>query len=379
MRVLLVKLSSLGDVIHTLPVVQDLHRAFPGIEIDWVVEPSFAGVLEMHPGLSRIIPCSLRRWRRERFNAQARREMREFWAQLTQERYDGVFDLQGLSKSAVVAKLAKLTKGGARYAMANRTLGSSYEPVTRWLCDRSIELPLEVHALERARLMCAKALGYSFSPDVDFGLVVPSGGEELTQKYLVPAQSETQSETHNKAHKEPEQVAFLMGTSRADKCWPLEHWVSLGQRLNSRGVEICLVHGSEAELETCQAVAQQLGSVQIWPRCTLVELAQRLQTTVGSVGVDSGPSHLSVALQMVHVQIYRFDTAWRTGPMATWGRAYQQSVLQLHGPNEWVHTTESGGQETSSQVDPVGEVLHVWDHCCAAKASTLNQPREMVQ
>ena len=95
---LLVKLSSLGDVIHTLPVVQDLHQALPGIEIDWVVEPAFASVLEMHPGLSRIIPCALRQWRRARFNAKARLQMREFWTQLTQVRYDCVFDLQGLSK-----------------------------------------------------------------------------------------------------------------------------------------------------------------------------------------------------------------------------------------------------------------------------------------
>ncbi len=359
MRVLLVKLSSLGDVIHTLPVVQDLRQALPGIEIDWVVEPAFASVLEMHPGLSRIIPCALRQWRRARFNAKARLQMREFWTQLTQVRYDCVFDLQGLSKSAVVARLAKLTPAGVRYAMANRTLGSSYEPLTRWLADRAIVLKPQLHALERSRWLCAKALGYSFSSEVDFGLVVPPVARGLA---LANAELDLSPSTSASP-----KVAFLMGTSRADKTWPEDHWVELARRFNASGLEVCLVHGSESELQSCQRVAQQVSRAVIWPRCTLVELAQRLEQTVGSVGVDSGPSHLSVALDLVHVQIYRFDTAWRTGPMAQSHGAYQHSVLQLHGAKSLGDPTLAINDQTSSWIQEVDEVWRTWGMCCAAK------------
>ena len=158
-----------------------------------------------------------------------------------------------------------------------------------------------------------------------------------------------------------------MGTSRADKTWPEDHWVELARRFNASGLEVCLVHGSESELQSCQRVAQQVSRAVIWPRCTLVELAQRLEQTVGSVGVDSGPSHLSVALDLVHVQIYRFDTAWRTGPMAQSHGAYQHSVLQLHGAKSLGDPTLAVNDQTSSWVQEVDEVWRTWGMCSAAK------------
>jgi len=360
LRVLLVKLSSLGDVIHTLPVVQDLHRAYPGIEIDWVVEPAFAGVLHMHPGLRRIIPCAFRDWRRARFNAKARTQMREFWSQLRQESYDSVIDLQGLSKSALVARLAKVSPQGVRFAMANRTWGSSYEPLTRWLADQSIALNPNLHALQRARWLCAKALHYDLAQDMDCGLVVPPAAQALDARLSSSALGETVPK-----------VVFLMGTSRADKTWAETHWIELGQRFNASGVEVCLVHGSEHERQACEHIAAALELAVIWPRSTLVELAQGMVQTQGSVGVDSGLSHLSVALGLVHVQIYRFDTAWRTGPL---GCAYQQSVFQAHegadlkGLTVNVEPMPLEPDVPGIQASRVDEVWRTWLACLAAKA-----------
>ena len=379
MRVLLVKLSSLGDVIHTLPVVHDLHQAFPGIEIDWVVEPSFASVLQMHPGLRRIVPCALREWRRARFNATARAQMRAFWSLLRQESYDAVFDLQGLSKSALVARVAKLSPQGVRFAMANRTLGSSYEPLTRWLAQQSIALNPRLHALQRARQLCAQALHYNLPGVSSYGLVV----------------SRANARAHTSAAASPgfpqtleRRVAFLMGTSRSDKTWPLSHWVELGERFNASGFEVCFVHGSQSELEQCERVAAQLVRATIWPRSTLIELAQGLMQAVGAVGVDSGLSHLSVALDLVHVQIYRFDTAWRTGPLDC---AYQRSVFQpqvCSQASRQVTSCEGEAAENAHQSHPahqahqahkasqrlpsvaVDEVWLTWCQCLDAKAAS---------
>ena len=170
MRILLVKLSSLGDVVHTLPVVQDILAAMPDAQIDWVVEKAFAPLLTQVKGLRRIIPCELRRWRKSFLAAQTWQAWRAFKADLQSDSYDAVIDLQGLTKSAVVARLARLTPQGKRYAMANQTDGSGYEAPTRWLADVAIELPPHVHAVQRGRDLAARALGYRMKMPVNFGL-----------------------------------------------------------------------------------------------------------------------------------------------------------------------------------------------------------------
>ena len=309
MRILLVKLSSLGDVVHTLPVVQDILAAMPDAQIDWVVEKAFAPLLTQVEGLNRIIPCELRRWRKSFWTAQTRCEWRAFKADLQTMSYDAVIDLQGLTKSAVVAWLARLTSQGKRYAMANQTDGSGYEAPTRWVADVAIELEPHSHAVARGRLLAAMALGYSAElPEkaLNYGLKVP-----VDQSI--------------RAQAAPENVAFMHGTSRPDKEWPLQHWVDLGQRLMASGYQVTLVHGSAKELATSQAIAKQLGSSStVLPLLSLDALAKELARFQGAIGVDSGVSHMAVALGLPHVQIYNFATAWRTGPL---GCSHQVSVF----------------------------------------------------
>ena len=151
MRILLVKLSSLGDVVHTLPVVQDILAAMPDAHIDWVLEKSFAPLLTQVQGVARIIPCELRRWRKSWWTEQTRSEWRAFKADLQTHPYDAVIDLQGLTKSALVSRLARLSRQGQRYAMANQTDGSGYEAPTRWAADVAIALKPHVHATKPGR------------------------------------------------------------------------------------------------------------------------------------------------------------------------------------------------------------------------------------
>ena len=297
-KILLVKLSSLGDIVHTLPVVQDMLATMPDAQIDWVVEKAFAPLLTQVDGIHRIIPCELRRWRKSFWSAQTRTEWRAFKADLQKDSYDVVLDLQGLTKSAVVARLARLAARGKRYAMANQTDGSGYEAPTRWVADVAIELEPHIHAVARARRLTASALDYS----AELPEKMPDFGLKVKKSQLIRAQAA------------PETIAFIHGSSRQDKTWPLQNWVELGERLAANGYQVALVHGNAQELATSQAIAAQLASSIVLPLLSLDALTLELATCQGAIGVDSGVSHIAAALGLPLVQIYNFDTAWRTGP-----------------------------------------------------------------
>lgn len=312
-KVLIVKLSSLGDVVHAMPAVQDMRRAMPGVVVDWVVEGAFAPLVSRCEGVGRVIRCDLRRWRKSPLSAQTRSEWRAFKQALQADSYDAVIDLQGLTKSAWVAWLARRTPTGRRYALANQTEGSGYEAPTRWVADVAVAMDFHVHAVMRARRLCAAALQYTFAgPDV-FGLVS-----------VGPTGCASHIKTHNAFGPRKPSVALVHGTSRADKQWPLESWVQLGQRLNHAGFEVALAHGSAAERATSEAIAKQLQDACVWPSMGLDSLVDTMAQCAGVVGVDSGLSHIAVALGLPHVQIYNFDTAWRTGPTAAEPKSARQ-------------------------------------------------------
>ena len=309
MKILIVKLSSLGDVVHTMPAVQDIRVAFPHAQIDWVVERGFAPLVRRCEGVTRVVECELRRWRKAPLGAQTRTEWRAFRDELRREAYDAVIDLQGLTKSALVARTARVAPGGKRFALANRTEGSSYEAPTRWVADVAIRIDPHVHAVARSRELCGRALGYAVPGPLQFGL--------RTSVSAAPGAA-TRS------------VAFVHGTSRDDKCWPEAYWVELGQRLVGAGFTIGLPHGSDAERERSERIAQALGArAEVWPRLDLGSLTDRMAGCAGVIGVDSGLSHIAVALDLPHVQVYNFDTAWRTGPSSP----KQRSVYAQPAPS----------------------------------------------
>ena len=166
MRILIVQLSSLGDIVHALPVIHDLRRWWPGAQVDWVVEPAFAPLLGQVDGLHSVIECPMRRWRREWWRRSTRTEWRTFRSLLQRAHYDAVLDLQGLTKSAVIAWLAN----GRSHGPANRTEGSSFEAPARWLVDDAIPLRPRIHAIDRSREIAARALGYWVSGPPCLGL-----------------------------------------------------------------------------------------------------------------------------------------------------------------------------------------------------------------
>ena len=305
MRVLVVKLSSLGDVVHAMPAVQDMRSALPGVEVDWVVERSFAPLVSRCVGVAKVIPCDLRRWRKSLWQSQTRSEWAAFKSDLQVEAYDAIIDLQGLTKSALVSKLARTTPQGRRFAMANQTDGSAFEAPSRWVADVAIGLEPHVHAVTRARLLCAQALGYAVPQALQYGLQPGALAVSPKPPIGVPVNPFAPRKPY---------VAMVHGTSRADKQWPLENWVVIGKCLNLAGFSVALPHGSSAERATSIAIAEKLQDAWIWPSMGLDALTDTMARCAGVVGVDSGLSHIAVALGLPHVQIYNFDTAWRTGP-----------------------------------------------------------------
>ncbi|MDP3191335.1 lipopolysaccharide heptosyltransferase I [Rhodoferax sp.] len=304
MKILIVKLSSLGDVVHAMPAVQDILGALPDAHIDWVVERGFAPLAQRCQGVRRVIASDLRRWRKAPFSTDTRSAWRAFKSELQLEAYDAVIDLQGLTKSALVSWLARLSPGGQRYGLANQTEGSSFEAPARWVAHQAITLPAHSHAVTRSRELCAQSLHYRVPDELSFGLVAQ-------QAQVSHASTEMASAPGLRGV-----VALVHGTSRADKQWPLAHWRALAQRLNATGLGVVLPHGSPAELQTANDIAQGLAHAQVWPPLKLDALTDALDTCSGVIGVDSGLSHIAVALDLPHVQIYNFDTAWRTGPLA---------------------------------------------------------------
>ena len=340
MKILIVKLSSLGDVVHAMPAVQDIRRALPDAQIDWVVETAFADLVRRCEGVSRVLPLELRRWRRAPWAAETRQAVTAFRALLREEAYDRVIDLQGLTKSALVAWAAQLAPGGHRVALGNRTSGSSFEAPTRWVAHQAVYIPPRIHAVDRGRVLCAHALDYSPEGPELFGLRAVASGNSgaipsaIRSVFPTAGGADTEAAATGSFAAAPNaarpEVALVHGTSRDDKLWPEAHWVALGQALQARGLALGLPHGSDAELARAERIAGALGSgAQVWPRLALGELADRLAGCAGVVGVDSGLSHIATALDLPHVQIYNHDTAWRTGPV---GRARQRSVFAQPHP-----------------------------------------------
>ena len=326
MRVLIVKLSSLGDVVQTLPVVRDIHQHVDGAVIDWVAEESFAPLLAEVQDIARILPIAERRWRRRLFGADTRREMRAFKVELQRDCYDAVIDFQGLIKSAFVARQARLAPGGHRYTYANRSELCGYEWPVRFMVDRPLPMERRVHAVRRSRLLAARALGYDFAD-----------APPRVHWRFAPKTSNGRD------------VMFVHGTTRSDNEWSEAAWAEVGRRLVAAGFRVVLPQAGAAEAARVARLAGAIGaSADALPPMPLDALARHMSASAGVIGVDSGLSHLAVALDLCHVQIFSQPRVWRAGPV---GCAYQVPV----------------GGDAAPRID---EVWSAWQQVWAARPVT---------
>jgi heptosyltransferase-1 len=345
MHVLIVKLFSLGDVVHAMPAVQDILSQLPSAQVDWVVEPEFAPLVRRCAGIHRVIECDLRRWRETVFTADTRNAWRAFSSDLQYECYDAVLDLQGLNKSALVAKMARLSLAGLRYTLASQTNGAAFQAATRVVADVAVPVESHIHAVERTRVMCARALVYALPEKPRFGLVAHVDPARRATKTIV-------NQFFDVGHVEATPiVAFLHGSTRADKHWPEAHWLELGHRMNDFGYTVAFAHGNDEEQFRSESIANRLEQAVVWPRMALGALTDALGECLGVVGIDSGPSRIAGALDLPLVNIFNFDTVWRTGPQNS---GHQLSVLGAPIPsvdavwNAWMQASALAALRDSS-------------------------------
>ncbi len=295
MKVLIVKTSSLGDVIHALPALTDAKQALPDLEIDWLVEKNFSEILSWHQGVDRIIEIEFRRWRKNPWQAFKAGYWQKLYRQLREREYDLIIDAQGLLKSALMAFCAK----GPRHGLAR---GSSRDPFSAIFYQHHHTIDWQSHAIERLRDLFAKALNYSRpSTPIDYGLAAHFNSQQQNEKSIL----------------------FLHGTTWNTKLWPLAYWQELGRRLMQEGYSIFLPWGNEVEKNRAESIAAACQG-QVLPRLNLSQMALELLKVKAVIAVDTGLGHLAAALSVPTLSLYAASNALKTGT-----RGRQQTHLSV--------------------------------------------------
>lgn len=279
MRVLIVKTSSMGDVLHTLPALTDAQQAIPGIQFDWVVEEGFAQIPSWHSAVDRVIPVAIRRWRKAWFSAPIKAERKAFRDAVRLQKYDAIIDAQGLVKSAaLVTRLARGIKHGMDWSTAR-------EPLASLFYNRKHHIAKQQHAVERTRELFAKSLGYA-KPQLQ-------GDYAIAQHFMNEHKADA-----------GQYAVFLHATTRDDKHWPEANWRELIGLLNNTGIRIKLPWGAPHEEARAKRLAEGFPYVDVLPRMSLEDVARILAGAKFVVSVDTGLSHLTAALDRPNITLY---------------------------------------------------------------------------
>lgn len=281
MRVLIVKLSSMGDLIHALPALTDALEANPNIEFDWVVDEAFAEIPQLHPAVRRIIKSAHRRWGKAKWQAIRSGELWRFLRDLRKERYDIVLDAQNNMKSAIITRCTR----GLRYGMDKNSVR---EFGVHLAYQKHIALPTfkEEHAVTRQRLLFAQALGYPM-PTTPANFMIdttklPTLDFTMPRPYLM----------------------FIHNTTWDSKHWPERYWVELIKHATDAGYAVALPWGNRNE----QARAKRLATVSphaiLLPDLSITQKASVIFGAEGIVTVDTGLAHLTAAMDKPGLHLY---------------------------------------------------------------------------
>ena len=277
MKVCVIKTSSMGDVIHTLPALTDAQRAIPNLSIDWVVEENFAEIPRWYSAVNRVIPIALRRWRKSPFSIQTRNEWKNYRTLLQAENYDAVIDAQGLFKSAFFAtRLAN----GIKHGYDRKSIR---EPIASFFYDKKYAISYQQHAVERIRQLFSQALSYP--------LPKGKGDYDIARHFI--------SVDAIKPY-----VLFFHATTRDEKHWPEREWRNLIEKLTALSIQVRLPWGNEKEKTRAERLAVGLSHVVVLPRLSLHELAEQIANAKAVVSVDTGLAHLTAALDKPNITLY---------------------------------------------------------------------------
>lgn len=288
MRVLILKTSSLGDVIHTMPAITDAANALPGITFDWVVEENFAEIPRWHPAVRNVISVALRRWKKKPFSKRTWAEWYTARQQIKANQYDLIIDAQGLLKSAFFACFAK----GKRCGFDRHSVR---EPLAALFYQKGFAAHKNQHAIARLRSLFSQALNYPLTE------TVPDYGVDRSQFFI--------------RESNVPYLVFLHGTTWETKHWPEEYWIALAKFASAKKLQIKLPWGNEQEKARANRIAAVASNIEVLPRLSLIEMASVLANAKAIVAVDTGLGHLSAALDVPTISLYGPTNAVLTGAL----------------------------------------------------------------
>lgn len=279
MRVLVVKTSSMGDVLHTLPALTDAFNCLPDITFDWVVEENFAQIPAWHFAVNNVIPVAIRRWRKNWFSKSIRQERHQFIKLLREREYDCIIDAQGLIKSAFLITRKAL---GTKHGLDRKSIK---EPIASWFYDVKHNVPKSMHAIERVRLLFAKSLGYTLPEKI--------GDYAIARHFLTDLPLD-----HG------QYLVFLHATTRPEKHWTENAWRDLIELVEPSGLKIKLPWGAPHEQRRANRLAEGFEHVEVLPKLSLSQVASVLAGAKAVVSVDTGLSHLTAALDRPNITLF---------------------------------------------------------------------------
>jgi heptosyltransferase-1 len=304
-KILLVKLSSLGDVLHNLPILWDIRARFPEAQIDWVVEEGYVNLLsplltrEGFRGIDRIIPFGLRRWKKSLLSLRSWKEFFSFKKNLQQVSYDFILETQGLLKSALVCALADKAQDVVIAGLANATEFSGYEPIARMFYKQQVQVPFRCHAVDRSRYIVSSAFDWPLISKADETIFYPEGA-------VLP-----RALGQFKAFQKP-YVLFFHSTARDAKRWSNDHWIQLGGVLATQGFQVVLPWGNAAEKCISEKLANNIPNSIVPNAFSIEEAFSVIADSALVIGVDTGLTHLSAVLKKSTIEIYCDSPKWKT-------------------------------------------------------------------
>lgn len=286
-RVLLIKMTSMGDLMHALPALTDAANAIPGISFDWVADEAFAEIPHWHPAVNTVIKSAHRRWKKQIIRSFNNGELTRFYGELNFSDYDVIIDSQSNLKSAAVALLRRIGKSSGEIHGLDKS--SVREKPAHWVYQQRHTATRNDHSIAQQRKLMAKALNYTLpSTEPDFGIerkhfhLPDSTTVKLPQRYLF----------------------FVHNASWTTKMWPEKHWLKLIERATNAGFSVLLPCGNAEEKSTAERLAAPFQQAFALPRLSLSEIARIMDKAVAAVCCDTGLGHLAGLLNLPAISFY---------------------------------------------------------------------------
>lgn len=299
-RILLIKLTSLGDLIHALPALSDALAAYPDITFDWMIDKNFHEIALWHPAVREIYKTNHRAWKKKIFHPGTVKSLFHFAQEIHQSKYDLVIDGQGNFKTAL---LSLLTNG----PRAGFDKHSVREWIAHFSYQRRYAVSKQSHAIERLRRLFALAIGYPFP-------LSPPNYQIQREKFVKPSLLLPE-----------DYLVFVHSASWKTKLWPEEHWIELIKKTVAEGFNILLPWGNEQERARAERLAID-PRVHVLPKLTLSEIGYILTGARACVAMDTGLAHLIAALSIPSVTLYGSTNAGLIG-VSGQGQVHLTSTL----------------------------------------------------